>query len=552
MGVTHSKAQELLQALTAKAKAAHPDVQSLVFLFDPKSQNKALLSFKQKLKKAPYEAAALTILQREFRLNRPHHSAFLGMAFYKKRYLLGLRERELSVGISTINLAECDTEADIEFAFWHYFSHILDCVALLQNPKYKKSFAKNKKAPLIPKRPALSEARINLKADLFASLVMALNGANDIGSDKIHRRASAALHLHPGHNPAIYPFPLAKDAYEFALQTSMNTSHQSSMLKLCRQLSEEIITAFDKEAIEAWLLFVSKAQLMARMGYAPEEILSAAVNTSDSPAIRGIAGELSETLGHFPLRDFPVDHHYNAYISQAANAKSHENLSNKTFHALVERSLTLKNGDVFVDEAIKQTQDLFYGRGLGWCAHSLIEAARIFDDEKLKEDINGLRCDLVAVFASTNKSFNWENIFEFLQNYLKRTPSMKTQRNEDGSVYINMGLVEKCIEDPKFYKIGETLRHIISLKPDLFQEQLQKPSFAANNGKKQQPSPSAPEARTQEKIQERSQDIQDKLPHKNSSVQEVKEREKADASPPPPPSANPLSDPDFEYEKSPE
>lgn len=462
MTIAINTAIDVLYGLTSEAKSVYPSIQILPIPFIPAERQKALLDIKQTIRNTPYERFAHTIIQREFGRANAAPSLFLGMAIERRRTLFGLRKREHMTALCTFNLDLIENENALTFAFWHGLSHALDCAAIRHTSKHAKNFTEG---PMIPKRPAQNMARTNLKADMFAALVLSHNGHSELCERLIQEKAMAVLVAQADARPELSILPIAAEQIRFALQTSENSSNAAGTLRLCRNLSEDILSAFDKTSIDGWFTLCRNAQEMAWLGYQPGEILSAAANNSDVPLIRNLAGELADILGLLPLRDFPVNRHYNPFMSVAANRKIHENLCAHSFHNQMEAAIIAENADPLRHEAIMQSRAILDGHGIGWCAHALLAAADLFDEHYFKgANEQKLTQTLTIGFKNAQSLTSWEDIRRFCGQIVKTRSKGRSSHWQQES--------ENAIKDPGLSCIGSAIKTCASISPDDFQGQL--------------------------------------------------------------------------------
>lgn len=456
-----NKAQQIVAKLTETMRSAWPDLYVMPIMFTAATQARAVPSMMQAVRNTSLEKSVMTILQREFQHADQSPSMFLGGVAEQVATFFGLRRKARFTAIASFNLDMVADEKDLAFAFWHAISHTLDAAAIRDNPKHRKNFTAG---PMIPRRPALNMARTNLKADLFAALVAAHEGDIETAHTKIRDKATAALHAHIGARPELSPLPMGAEHLDFAHQTSEGKRSTAQMLALCRNLSDDILSAFDRAAIEAWFTFCAEAQTMAWLGYQPGEILSAAANTSDNPMIRNLAGDIAELLGLLPLRDFPVDRHYNPFMSMPANRKIHENICGHMIHDLTMSAIAAENADPIRAQAVAQCIDIIKGNGMGWCAHALFAVADLFDETfypGITED--KLLQTLTARFKAMNQDTDWEDIQTFCHDILKLRS--KGQEPVWESAHGDRSKTSASV-------IAKSIRHAMTLSPAHFGDAL--------------------------------------------------------------------------------
>lgn len=455
MALTNNQILEHLQILTPKVQALYPHIEFMPVVYNGTDYKKAFQSILQKIKGKSYEKTCKIILQREFSAK---HSDFLGLAIYKKKKWLGLSEQEKFIAMFSIKSVSINDTKVLEHLFWHNFSHTLDCIALRNSPKYQDSF---NEGPMIPKRPLSGQAIANLKADIFATLILAASAPKHIITDIIKRSCQHPLNKFSASRAALYPLPLAIEHIYFGLETLGSATNLKSTLSLAKGLSEDIIATFDKNQLNGWFEFVDSAQEMAWMGFNSEEILSAATNTSENAHIRNISGEISEILGITPSRQFEIDKSYNPFFSEAVNSRNHFITCKETFQRLLSGVIAERSALRFYDEAAKQNCALLEGRAFGWCAFPLLEAAKYLVQNKnfinqsfdQGQSSDKWRHDLTEIFEKNLDMIRFRDIKDFSKTALSYLKDKKyisfeelhanTAANPDQS-YIAQALLETC------------------------------------------------------------------------------------------------------------
>jgi hypothetical protein len=464
MALSINQINDHLQTLFSKVQALYPHIDFFPVVYNGKDNKRTFQSISQKLRGKPYEKFCKIILQREFS-NR--HSDFLGLAIYKKKKWLGLSEQERFLAVFSVNSASINDKQVLEHLFWHNFSHTLDNIALRQSPKYENSFIEG---PMIPKRPVPAKALSNLKADIFATLILAANSPKHVINDIIKRSCQHPLNKYSAERAALYPLPLAIEHIYFGLETLSSATNLKSTLSLAKGLSEDIITTFDKSVLKSWFDLVSNAQEMAWMGFKNEEILSAAINTSESATIRNISSEICEILGITPSRHFEVDKSYNPFLSEAVNSRNHFIYAKEIFEKLISGAIAERSANRFYDEAIRQNRLILNGQGFGWCAYPLIETAKFMLNNKNHmsmsfqsgQSADGWRDELTNIFLKSLDNIRYRDIKEFSNITLGFLKTEKTTRYED--------LHANTLANPDLSYIALALEDCRQLKADCFDD----------------------------------------------------------------------------------
>jgi len=255
-------------------------------------------------------------------------------------------------------------------------------------------------------------------------------------------------------------------------------------LKTARHISLDVGHAFDEHNIQQWWDFSIPAQDMAWRGFKKEEILGAAVNTSDNPFVRSIGYLIQEVTNIEPVSAASLEHSYNAFVDPDKIMKLHREMVDTIFEEAVSQGLDESSSRALLNAANKQNEDLTEGRILGWCANALQDAARAFERALL----NGSNPDQAArMHFEGNKAdtASWDTLKELGKNIVD-------QRRQ--GIAVTMGHVaEICHNHPAFAPVLDSLK--ITMSDPSYIQKLQaandlamKPAAPAPRG----PAPTAP------------------------------------------------------------
>jgi len=178
-----------------------------------------------------------------------------------------------------------------------------------------------------------------------------------------------------------YPFLIAMEATAFAFaEIDRAQLPPQRFIEAARKTSIEVGRAFDEGSLRKWWAFSEPAQDMAWRGIEKEEILGAAVNTSEDPYIRATGYLVSEVAQIEPLPATNLLKIYNAYTDQDRNQTLHREMMETAFAEAIALGLEEESGRPFLNVANVQNEGLLEGRILGWCASALQAAAKAFEN----------------------------------------------------------------------------------------------------------------------------------------------------------------------------
>lgn len=381
-------------------------------------------------------------------------SSFLGLAVSREKALLGLTHRDIILALFNINLDAYREVKDARRHVYHLVWHALDVADILQRPDYS---GKAREGPIVPKRSPMNLAKANLQADAFAAAVTKLQGEKDAIEMLARQRSEEALTISSTHRAEDYPFIIGMEATQFAYNELNKTPVQKSrIVPLARQLSLEVGQMFDDSAIRQWWAFAEPAQDMAWRGHKKDEILGAAVNTSEDPYVRATGYLISEVTGLEGRTALELMNVYNAFTDQERNNRLHRELVNSTFEEAMTISIEESSSHPFLEAANHQNQELTDGRIIGWCAGALQSAARAFESALANGKSPGQAARLE--FEGNRQLTTWEAIKRLGEDIIsqRRLGFAVTLANVAELCNLHKDLapvaesIEKTLNDPAF------------------------------------------------------------------------------------------------------
>ncbi len=143
-------------------------------------------------------------------------------------------------------------------------------------------------------------------------------------------------------------------------------------LRTARQVAKTV----DAEAVKDWISFATDSQDMAWRGYNGEQILGAAMNTSDNTQIRSLAHLIAEITGIKPVSVFDLKGDYSPFATETYNEQLHERTIDLVFNEAMIAARRQRSPEPLIDTANSQNLKLLSGHLLGWCAGALQASAR--------------------------------------------------------------------------------------------------------------------------------------------------------------------------------
>lgn len=450
MPLSQNAIQDQIRKLAQKVQPIYPDLMFLPVIFSGDAPKQALQQAVQNVKGQSYETAVKIILQREF---KARESRFLGVAIHKRKKYLGLVEQEKLLSLFSLKVENLHQAHHVTYMFWHMVSHSLDCLNIRQSPKYRDSFIKG---PMIPKRPAAATALANLKADIFALLILARDVPEAVLEDLISKSCRHILIRNDSLHYVFSPLPLAIEQIYFALETIKTSSSPAETIRLARGLSEDIISAFDQSLLANWFHFTHAAQEMAWLNFKESDILAAAIQTSEKPVIRNLAGEMANLLNIDPSRHYDVEKAYNPFLSEAVNARTHYLLCESRFEDILHGVMADRSINRLYENATAQSTALLKGDGFGFSAHALIEVAKFIHQRRIlgtksmdAENFGKHKNEITEIFKRALAQLRWQDIHSFAHDMRHFIAGQKTVYYKD--------MYQNALKNPDHSLIAQAL-----------------------------------------------------------------------------------------------
>lgn len=351
----------------------------------------------------PAAETALHIMRKK---RSSQESAILGTAVAREQIFFGLASRETALTLCTLNIDDFQNMKETRRHAYHLAWHAIDAFEYHNAPD---NHDETQRRVVVRKRNAMDIAAANLRADAFSAIMCALQDDYDAIKKLAAMRGVNALSRRSGHMPEYYPFAIAMEAAEFAaMQIRCKNLPRKKIVAAAMQAAHELGKTFDDVLVRQWLSFSQPAQDMAWRGFEEEEILSAAIHTSQNTYVRAAGYMISEVTDIAPASIFEINDSYSAFSDDRFNDKLHEKLVGKIFEDVIAEGLKRNSSDPFFETAERQNHDLVEGRVVGWCASALQSAAHGFDSALA----NGTPPAVAALreFESEQQKTTWESL----------------------------------------------------------------------------------------------------------------------------------------------
>jgi len=318
--------------------------------------------------------------------NNNEESALIGVTAANKPFLFRLANSTSLLALCAVNIDQYQSLKEMRRHAWHMAWQAIDArrVHALRD---QAGHGEETKEIITRKRNALEVVMANLRADVFSTLMAALHEDPEAIQKAAIERGKNVLQPVPQTRPEYYPYIIASEATETAFQMlSKKAPTKKKLVETVLRTTDEIGKTFDITNMRQWVSFGRPAQDMAWRGYKPDEILSAAINTSEDTYVRAIGYMVSEITKIKPASILAIRENYSPFSDSTFNETLHEKTVGKIFEDVVAKGMQQNSARPLLEAADKQNSILTEGRVLGWCAGALQAAATAFDAAMHSDD----------------------------------------------------------------------------------------------------------------------------------------------------------------------
>lgn len=443
MVVSTEEIQKLCRTVAKEIGRAYSDLHLHFVVHQTGTLRDSIALAEHEILSHPAAESAHSILRKQVQTD---NSSFIGLAISSKSGLLGFKREDKVLGLFTVNADQFNSMHDAEMQIYQMAWHAIDLHEIRKTPIYQKKFPSG---AMIPKRSALNLSKSHLQADAFVCIFKALNGDNSFTKKMGVRRALQSLSPTSNFKAEDFPFVIAMESCEIAIaEATHSVTTLENKIAAARRISIDVGHAFDEQSIKQWWDYCLPAQDMAWRGITQEEILGAALNTSDNPFVRSIALLIDEITNLNPAGSDEIAKIYNAFVDPDTILDLHRDLINEVFEDAITQGLKDSSPEAFMEAANKQNESLTEGNILGWCANALQNAGKAFENA-LRD---GTAPDQAArvTFKTDDKSTSWDS--------LKDLGKKIVDEKKEGFA-ITMGhIAEICHNNPAFSQVLDSIK----------------------------------------------------------------------------------------------
>ena len=419
--------------------------------------------------------AAETALHLLSRLRKSEESSVLGTAVAHRRLFFGLASRDSVLSLCTVNLDQFEALQNARRAAWHLAWHAIDAMQFQAAPANRSG---RESEIIVRRRNALEMANANMRADAFAAAISTLHGDENAVDRVAIIRGLNSLKTQSFHSPEFFPFVLAKEATDCAVQQAVRHSpSKRQMIPVALKIASNIGRTIDASGLRQWLAFSEPAQDMAWRGFTREEILGAAINTSEDTYVRATGYLIAEITGIRPHSIMSVRDRYSPFADETFNKQLHGKAIQTVFDDVIAQGLQQHSAEPFTRVANMQNELLTEGQTIGWCAAALQAAGRAYQSalDAGSEPVASARRE----FEGGNKAMGWDTLCDLGKKIVKQCRS--------GQMVTMSGLEQLCADDKRFNGIRRSVQS--TLRDASYQRKMN----AAHDLNVNMPRPTAPE-----------------------------------------------------------
>jgi len=403
MGIKQETLQEICDLAARQVQELYPNLQMMFIPHANGMFHEIVETSEHQVLRHPAGRIAQTILEKN---NNREQSSFLGIAIQNQAKWLGLVSKDHMLALFNINTDEMTSISHARQIVYHLAWHAIDLAEVRKRPEYSSKF---RSGPMVPKRSPMNLARLNLQADVFASVMASLYGDDEAITSLAKTRALDSLSNVYERRAEDYPFCIAMEATQYAYQELVALKPAKSKFMIyARQMAIEIGNTYNDTNIRHWWGFSEPAQDMIWRDFKKEIVLGCAMYTSEDPYIRAVGHLIHDITGIEPVNGLTLEQDYNAFANPEASQVLHRELIEKALEDAIAIGVREESGQPLLLAANAQNENLVEGRIIGWCAHALQAAGRAFENALS----NGSSPDVAArlEFAGTKDNPNWDTL----------------------------------------------------------------------------------------------------------------------------------------------
>lgn len=389
MSTSATSVDHIFNAIRREFSDEFQELTIVFVLYDPGHLQEALEAKRAEILSHPAGEEAFAEAAQEIK-TRDHGRFCASFKQHTTPKAMGLLKKTEALGICFIPKSDTALFEDLNFACRHagYAAGFLALHEYITSSHGKKD-ERTEKIESDPARFRAYKLRIRLMAGCFATMLMENMGTKGTIQNVLKKYCSLTTGRALLFWPEDHPMPMAIDGLNVVYKDLKDEAGpKTGPLEHLHYMAEEIGNTYDDISILQWSRFAHCAQEMAWAGYNPNEILSAAIYSSDNPYIRSNAHICAESLNTTPVPLKNTDT-YNPFADEETIERNHLRICRIGFMNLLEKINETDRPEMFFEKAREQTRKLLEGNPIGWCAPALVEAEnayRLFKETRNAEE----------------------------------------------------------------------------------------------------------------------------------------------------------------------
>jgi hypothetical protein len=374
----------------------------IVIITGAQSNSDALLEKQSEILELPHGQNFFNKLKTYLSSSTPH-SGVVGIITENKKALLGLQSKERFTAIVNLDAAGLEEEAQIKEDVYALIANFISITEDIKN-KNESLFSVHNEITA-PKWTEVENATRNILADTFAGAIMQLNGNKTAFRNIAKRRAHDSFTRLQFYDATAYPFPTIMETAILAYEDVLASAHiKDNAFKIAINTAQEVRQSLEENAVLQWQSFIRPAREMAAADIPIQQILGAAVYTSDNVYNRTFAHMIAEIINCDPAPIIQFDG-YNAFADLESQQRAHRIACLEILDFAMQESLGRDKPVIYIEIAEKNCQMLFEGKPCGWCAPAIFEVAKT-----LNADPNTTKERISEIFSEHTHMLQWDVI----------------------------------------------------------------------------------------------------------------------------------------------
>lgn len=415
MSFDHASIDHARNVIRRQVQEEMPELTPIIILHEDGNRANAIARTKAEVSNYFGSDAILEALKPHEKKN---HTEFADLVTVEKPIFPMMPKKIYQYALIFINLSQASSTNETRV---HMYSMAYSAIHAAREQKTTQSPEVQQSSASLPSHENRQmQAKQNLAAEIFASLMIELQGEHGFIEYIAKQRLKDTLTRCTGAQPELHPFPIVMETLKIIhdeLQESFNP--KAHLISQALQITEEVIDTHEEDdTIRHWWIFAEAAQEMAWMEFDVETILSIATYTSEDPYIRATAHMVSDYLNITPSAITDLDS-YNPFTEPEANMRAHKRACDQIFDSLMPGEYEDYVLTRFSKAIQEQNKSLSEGLPLGWCGVRLDTIIATIDKNQRAGNPPIAHKDIEKIFEEQDKAIPWNTLLKANKMILK-------------------------------------------------------------------------------------------------------------------------------------